>query len=112
MKRLLAFSVAIALIATACSEDNTTNPSDGSSYISTKTGTYIVHELFFLERDTTDDSIDSTRLGLDSVIVVGTESKADIDGTSKSAVRHNVFLEGFQGDDIYMSQEGSKTWYL
>ena len=112
MKRLLAFSVAIALIATACSEDNTTNPADSSSYISTKTGTYIVHELYFLERDSTTGNIDETLLGLDSIVVVGTETKADEDGSSKSAVKHDVFLEGFQGEPIFMAQEGSQTWYL
>lgn len=112
MKRLLVFSAAIALIATACSEDNTTNPTDGGSYLSTKVGTYIVHELYFLERDTTDNSIDETLLGLDSVVVAGTETKADIDATAKSAVRHNVFLEGIQGEDLYLAQEGSQTWYL
>ena len=112
MKRLLAFSVAIALIATACSEDNTTNPTDGGSYISTKAGTYIIHEMTFLERDTLTGDIAETYLGDDSVVVVGTETKADIDGVSKSAVKHDVFFLGFQGDPLYMAQEGSQTWYL
>ena len=112
MKRLLAFSVAIALIATACSEDNTTNPTDGGSYLSTKAGTYIVHELTFLERDTLSGEINETPLGLDSVVVVGTETKADIDNTSKTAVKHNVFFNGIQTEDLYMAQEDSKTWYL
>ncbi len=112
MKRLLAFSVAIALIATACSEDNTTNPTDGSSYISTKAGTYIIHDLTVLTKDTLTGEIVETDIGEDSVVVVGTEAKADIDNVSKSAVKHDVFREGIQNEQLYMSQEGSKTWYL
>jgi len=112
MKRLLAFSIAVALIATACSEDNTTNPTDGGSYISTKAGTYIIHELTFLERDSASGDINETPIGNDSVVVVGTETKADIDGVSKSAVKHDVFFLGLQSDPLYMAQDGSQTWYL
>jgi hypothetical protein len=111
MKRILGFALAVAVIATACSE-NTTNPSTTDSYMAKTTGAYTVNNMTYIETDTTTGERKETNMGQDSVVVSGTASKTDDAGTTKTAIMHIQYIGGQPNDTTYYAEEGSKIYLL
>lgn len=100
----LALVIALAIVATACT--TTTEPTNtGKVYAPSATGTYVIHQNTDILIDD-DGNTTNTRVLDDSTVVVGTESKTDDAGVTKTAIRHVVFVSGEATDTLYIAEEG------
>lgn len=105
MKHLLMLAVAGTMLLTACSDDSTTNPNPTTDvYIPSKTGAYIIHA----NNETTDGV--TTDVSDDSTVVIGTVAIKDDANVTKTAVRHEVYVEDEVIDTLDIAQEGSKIY--
>lgn len=106
----LASIISVALIG--CAKDSTTPTTPPKNYVPSSAGTYYIYENSELEKSSTgEDSV--TAVYSDSTSVEGMEEKADMNGTTKTAVKYAVKAENSADVEYqYMAQEESKLYKL
>ena len=110
MKRLLGFALAVAMIATACS-DETTNPTPTDSYVSGTAGSYTIFNLTYIEIDT-NGVRQEYPAGTDSVVAGAKVNVTDGAGSTKMAVPYVHHDAGTAIDTAYFAEDGAKMYVL
>jgi len=111
MKKLLVFASAIALIATACSDDSPTNTDTSDKWVSSTPGSYVIHDVVVHDIDSTGQPVDYP-VGTDSVVAGASLSMTDGTGSTKTAVPYYQYMGGEIIDTAYFSQTGGDLYFL